>query len=484
VKLDKDFGGGRILFAVPECAPLTKTGGLGDVAGALPAALRALGVDVRVLLPAYGALPGKALARIEVLGRKVRLLESTLPSGVPLYLLDCPELYVRNGGPYQTGEGEDWPDNALRFGVLSRAAALLGGAASPLTWRPDVVHCNDWPTALAPVYLEREPQAAASLLTVHNLAFQGLFDPSVLPDLALPAADFSMQKLEFYGRLSFLKGGLACAGAISTVSPSYAAEIQTEAQGCGLDGLLRERRADLHGILNGIDTAIWDPAADPLIAAPYDPASLDAKRANKAALQRRMELRVDEEVPLLGMVGRLTHQKGIDLVLAAASELIGLPAQLAVLGKGDRAHEHSLAALAARHPGKVAVATGFNEELAHLIEAGADLFLMPSRFEPCGLNQMYSQRYGTIPIVRATGGLDDTVVDYDENTHTGTGFKFLHATADSLIATVKRALALFKRRDAVDALAGQIMRIDHGWHRSARRYLELYERVAAARRAA
>jgi starch synthase len=473
MRRDADFSALRVLFAVPECAPLTKTGGLGDVAGALPAALRALGVDVRVLLPAYGALPGREVARVELLGRQARILESELPAGVPLYLLDCPELYIRNGGPYQTGEGEDWPDNALRFGLLSRVAAMLGGGASPLDWRPHVVHCNDWPTALAPVYLQREDDRAASLLTVHNLAFQGLFEPAVLAQLALPPSDFSLHKLEFYGRLSFLKGGLACADALTTVSPAYAGEIQAEAQGCGLDGLLRHRRDALSGILNGIDDAVWDPARDRLIAERYDAASLDAKRANKAALQQRMDLRIDAEVPLLGMVGRLTHQKGIDLVIAAAADLVGLPAQLAVLGKGDRSHEHALKALAGRYPGQVAVAAGFNEELAHLIEAGADLFLMPSRFEPCGLNQMYSQRYGTPPVAHATGGLSDTVIDGE------TGFLFDRPERAALLETVRRALAA--RGDARHwrAIQRAGMARDFSWAEPARRYADLYLRLAS-----
>ncbi len=470
---EDDLTATRVLFVAPECAPLTKTGGLGDVAGALPAALRGLGVDVRVLLPAYGALPGRELARMELLGKRVRILESELPSGVSLYLLDCPELYIRNGGPYQTGEGEDWPDNALRFGLLSRVAALLGGADSPLDWRPDVVHCNDWPSGLAPLYLKREKHPAASLMTVHNLAFQGLFEAQALAGLALPPGDFSMDRLEFYGRMSFLKGGLACADAITTVSPAYAAEIQTEAQGCGLDGLLRHRRDALSGIINGIDDAVWDPARDRLIAQRYDAATLDAKRANKAALQQRMELRVDAELPLLGMVGRLTHQKGIDLVLAVADDLLQLPAQLAVLGKGDRAHEHALKALAARYPGQVAVATGFNEELAHLIEAGADVFLMPSRFEPCGLNQMYSQRYGTPPVAHATGGLSDTVIDGE------TGFLFDRPERAALLSAVGRALAA--RRDAPRwrAIQRAGMARDFSWAEPARRYADLYLRLAS-----
>jgi starch synthase len=479
MRFDKDFTGSRVLFAVPECAPLTKTGGLGDVAGALPAALRLLGVDARVLLPRYQTfdLHEKEIATAVLLGRQVRILESRLPSGVPLYLLDCPELYARNGGPYQSGEGEDWPDNALRFGVLSRTAALLGGAASPLDWRPDVVHCNDWPTALTPVYLKREADAAASVQTVHNLAFQGLFEPSVLGALELPQSDFSLERLEFYGRLSFLKGGLACADAVTTVSPTYAAEIQTEALGCGLDGLLRQRRDDLYGIINGIDTAVWDPAGDALIAARYDAATLDVKRTNKAALQRRMQLRLEEDLPLLGMVGRLTHQKGIDLVLAAAEDLVGLPAQLVVLGKGDRAHEQALAVLAARHPGRVAVATGFNEGLAHLIEAGADLFLMPSRFEPCGLNQMYSQRYGTPPVAHATGGLFDTITDGE------TGFLFEQPDRSALLAAVRRGLAARGEPRRWREIQRAGMARDFSWSEPARRYADLYLRLATRQRA-
>jgi len=469
---EKDLTVTRVLFVAPECAPLTKTGGLGDVAGALPPALREIGVDARVLLPAYGALPGRELATLDLLGKKVRLLESNLPSGVPLYLLDCPDLYRRNGGPYQTAQGEDWPDNALRFGVLSRAAALLGGAASPLDWRPDVVHCNDWPTALAPVYLEREPDAAASLMTVHNLAFQGLFEPSVLRALGLPQSDYSVEKLEFYGRLSFLKGGLVCADALTTVSPTYSGEIQSEALGCGLDGVLRERHADLSGIANGIDTTVWDPAGDALIARNYDAAAIDAKRINKRALQERLGLAADEEVPLLGMVGRLTHQKGIDLVLAAADALVALPAQLAVLGKGDRDHEHALAALAARYPGTVAVANGFNEELAHLIEAGADVFLMPSRFEPCGLNQMYSQRYGTPPVAHATGGLIDTISDGE------TGFLFDRPESGALLGAVRRALALRRDPGRWRAMQRAGMTRDFSWAEPARRYADLYLRLA------
>jgi starch synthase len=382
----------RVLFVTPECAPMTKTGGLGDVSAALPEALRAGGVDVRTLLPGYKevleASGGATLrATVQVLGEQCRLYEAQ-----PFLVVDCPQLYVRDGGPYQTNDGRDWEDNALRFGVLSKIAALLATPRSPLAWRPQVVHCNDWPTGLTPVYLEGEPQRAATLMTVHNLAFQGNFDAGRLGELELAPSCFTMEGVEFHGKLSFLKGGLSYADALTTVSPAYAREIQTPDLGCGLDGLLRKRRSVLTGILNGIDTGTWDPATDARIARRYDAASLEGKAENKAALQQRLRLPVDDELPLLGAVGRFTHQKGIDLLAAAAEELLAMPAQLVVLGKGEPEYERALAALAARHPGRVAVAIGFDEDLAHAIEAGADVFLMPSRFEHCGLNQMYSQR--------------------------------------------------------------------------------------------
>ena len=458
----------NVLFVTPECAPLTKTGGLGDVSAALPAALRALGLDVRTLLPRYGEAPGgAAIARMKVLGYECRLLQAGT-----MLLLDCPQLYMRDGGPYQTHDGHDWDDNALRFGVLSKAAALLGSAASPLEWRPDVVHCQDWPTALAPAYLHFEARRAATLMTVHNLAFQGNFDAALLGTLELPAASFHMDGLEFHGRLSFLKGGIAYADAVSTVSPSYAREIQGEELGCGMDGLLRRRREVLTGILNGIDVEDWNPATDPRLAQRYDPHTLEAKAANKGALQRRMGLELDDDLPLLGVVSRLTHQKGTDLIAGAAEELAAMPAQLALLGKGQRAQEEALLALAARHPGRIAVRVGFDEDLAHAIEAGADLFLMPSRFEPCGLNQMYSQRYGTPPVARATGGLIDTIVDGV------TGFLFEGADAAALIAAVRRALAAYRDPARWARIQRAGMSADFSWSAAARRYADLYARLA------
>ena len=455
---------------------MTKTGGLGDVTQALPQALRDQGVEVRTLLPGYPAVLDyfghkQRIADFDVLGFECRLLAAE-----SFLLLDCPALYVRDGGPYQAGDGRDWDDNALRFGVLSRTAALLGTPASPLGWRPHIVHCHDWPAGLAPVYLSDEPERAATLMTVHNLAFQGNYDAALLGRLELPPSAFSLDGVEFFGKLSFLKGGLARADALSTVSPTYAAEIQRPPLGCGLDGLLRHRAGVLSGILNGIDTRVWDPAADPLIAERYDAASLERKAANKAALQRRMGLVSAPNVPLLGMVARFTHQKGADLVAAAAETFAALPAQLAIVGKGDRALEEALLGLAARHPGTIAVRIAFDETLAHAVEAGADLFLMPSRFEPCGLNQMYSQRYGTPPVVRRTGGLADTVEDGV------TGFVFEGPEGEALVAAVRRALAAYADAPRWKAIQRAGMGRDFSWPAAARRYADLYRRLATPRR--
>jgi starch synthase len=463
----------RVLFVTPECAPLTKTGGLGDVSAALPAALRSMGFDVRTLIPGYREVLSVVEERLAAIPIRILGFDCRLREAGTMLVLDCPALYVRDGGPYQTHDGQDWEDNALRFGALAKAAALLATPASPLEWRPQVVHCQDWPAALAPAYLHFETQRAATLMTIHNLAFQGNFDAGLLGRLGLPPESFNLEGLEFHGRLSFLKGGIAYADAVSTVSPSYAREIQGEELGCGLDGLLRRRREALSGILNGIDTAEWDPASDPRIAQRYDVHTLEAKALNKAALQGRMGLRQDEDLPLLGMVSRFTRQKGADVVAAAGDELAAMPAQLALLGKGERAVEDALRALAARHPGRIAVQVGFDEELAHGIEAGADLFLMPSRFEPCGLNQMYSQRYGTPPVARATGGLIDTIVDGV------TGFLFEGADAAALIAAVRRALAAYRDTARWARIQRAGMAADFSWGAAARRYADLYARLAS-----
>jgi starch synthase len=482
----------RLLFATPECAPLVKTGGLADVSAALPAALAARGIDARVLLPGYrqvlAQLPDRReIARFAPMADfpSARLLQGQMAAGVPRIVLDCPELYDRPGGPYQDEAGSDWSDNALRFGLLSRVAALLGSAGSPLAWQPHVVHCNEWQTGLAPAYLRYAAGArAATLLTIHNLAFQGIFEPELVAALGLPADCFGPEGVEYYGKLSFLKAGLQFADAITTVSPGYAREIQSEALGFGMHGLLAARTDRLYGILNGIDTGLWNPATDPLIECGYSADTLASKMINKRALQRRLGLATAPDVPLFAVVSRLTEQKGLDWLLQITPRLLALPAQLALLGGGDAELERGFVALAQRHPQQMSASIGFDEPLAHLIEAGADAFLMPSRFEPCGMNQMYSQRYGTPPVVRATGGLADTVVDCTPATlaqGSASGFVFREPSAAALLAAVERAAGAWREPATWRALQRNGMARDFGWGASARRYAEIYATLATSR---
>lgn len=475
----------RVLFAASEYAPLTKTGGLADVAAALPAALRRRGADVRVLLPGYrevlaGLDRPQIVAELQRLGSfpPARVLAAAAPDGQPLLVLACPELFERDGGPYLDPAGRDWPDNALRFGYLSYVAAMFGGNACPGDWRPQVLHCNDWQTGLAPAYLHWSfTRAAPALMTIHNLAYQGIFPPAFVARLGLPAQSLDVDGVEYFGSLSFLKAGLYYADRINTVSPTYAREIQAEPLGFGLHGLLAGRSRALEGILNGIDTAVWDPASDRALSATYDADSLERKARNTFALRQRFGLQQRPEIPLLGVVSRLVAQKGIDLVVDAAAALLDLPAQLIVLGTGDVSIERDLTRLARSRRGSVAVIEVFDEALSHLIEAGADMFLMPSRFEPCGLNQMYSQRYGTPPIVRRTGGLADSVVDCTPATlaaGTATGFVFDEASAPALLTAVRRAMAVWRDPPAWQSLQRNAMAREFGWEVSAGRYLDLY----------
>jgi len=473
----------NVLFVASEIAPWVKTGGLGDVAAALPEALRVAGADVRVLVPAYPALKAAfpAAPLLATLpsgnafhGAALRAVHTA--QGMPLYLLECDACFDRSGNPYLGPGGRDWPDNALRFGLLARIAALLAGTASPLAWRPDVLHCNDWQTALAPAYLHYLPHGgarAATVVTIHNLAFQGLFSRDLLPALNLPEHAWAIDGVEYHGHLSFLKAGLQFADAITTVSPAYAQEIQTEAGGMGMNGLLRHRAEHLRGILNGIDTVQWNPAADPVLAKPYDARRLAAKVANTVALRAELGLADAPKMPLLGIISRFTEQKGLDLVAGIAVELAALPVQLAVLGSGERSIEQTFRTIAAQRPQQFAVRIGFDERLAHRIEAGADIFLMPSRFEPCGLNQMYSLRYGTPPIVRATGGLTDTVIDAAEAD--GNGFVFSETTPEALLAAIRRAAMLWRDTPRWRKLQRRGMQADFGWGPAAQRYIDLYQ---------
>jgi len=477
----------RVLFVTSEIAPLIKTGGLADVSAALPAALHGIGVDMRVLLPGYTQVL-KALPSLQLVAHfsglpgfpDANLLRGMLPNGVPLWVIDCPEMYQRGGGAYQDEHGIDWADNAQRFGLLSKIAAVLASADSPLNWEPDVVHCNDWQAGLTPAYLHFSNNPAPCVMTVHNLAFQGIFPPQLTAQLGLPAECFQMNGVEFHGSLSFLKAGLYYANHITTVSPSYAKEIQSEALGFGLQGLLADRQKDLTGILNGIDTGEWNPAIDPDLARTYDAEHLEAKSANKLELQRRVGLHVDPEIPLFGLVGRFAHQKGLDVVLEIAPQLIAMPAQLVLLGSGDAQLQRQALELLHRHFGQIGVYVGFDEGLSHLIEAGADLFLMPSRFEPCGLNQMYSQRYGTPPIVHATGGLIDSVVDCNDATlaqGTASGFVFDDLDAPALLAAAHRAVAAYHDKKTWRALQRNGMSKNFGWDSSAEAYHHIYTQL-------
>ena len=477
----------KVLFATSEAAPLIKTGGLADVSGALPAALRGIGVDVRVLVPGYRQVIAQ-LARHKVAAAfdnlpgfpSSRLLSGTMANDVPIWVLDCPGLYRRAGGPYQNAGGHDWPDNARRFGLLSRVAALLGSSESPLKWHPDLVHCNDWQTGLTPVYLRFAQGAAPSVFTIHNMAFQGNFAAATVQELHLPPSCFGINGVEFYGHMSFLKAGLFYADHITTVSPNYAKEIQQEALGFGMQGLLAARRDDLTGILNGIDTGEWNPATDKHIARKYGIGRMAGKAADKKFLQGRMGLGLEPGVPLLGVVSRFTHQKGIDLILEIAPRLIGLPAQLVILGGGEAQMQQAASGLSRSYPGKIGTQIGFSEELAHQIKAGADMFIMPSRFEPCGLNQLYSQRYGTPPIVHATGGLVDSVVDCTAETlrdGTASGFVFSGMTAENLFAAIQRAVGLYHDRCKWKILRKNCMVKNSGWENSAEVYRSIYLKV-------
>jgi starch synthase len=475
-----------ILLVASEARPFAKTGGLADVIGALPHALARLGHRVTIVLPKYrgtqtdGATGEAAHVPFGIHEYPVRFIEQSLGEGVTAVLIDAPALYDREG--LYGDRGGEYGDNAFRFAVLSRGAleyARIRGR------RFSVIHAHDWQGSLAPVYartvLRDDPIVGGvrTVLTIHNLAFQGMFDPKELTWIGLGADLYNPALLEFYGRASALKGGIVFSDVLTTVSPTYAREILTPDYGFGFDGILRTREADLTGILNGIDTATWDPRADRFLPVHFDAASLDRKAEVKRHLLQQAGLRADDTAlrrPLIGIVTRLTHQKGCDLLGAAADRLMSLDASWVMLGSGDAWCENLWRQLAAVFPERVAARVGFDETLAHLIEAGADMFLMPSWYEPCGLNQMYSSRYGTLPIVRATGGLQDTVVDADEAEGEPDGFKFLHYTGEALLRAVERALAVFRNEPSRWRTMQQNgMRRDFSWDVSAREYVKVYK---------
>ncbi len=486
----------KVLYVCTELFPLLKTGGLGDVGGALPPALREAGCDVRVLLPGFPAiragagpsrlprafplqLPAGQGPRVEDLGlsEPPAVHPVTLPgSALPAYLLDVRALFDRPGDPYRDSHG----DNGIRFALLAWAAACIGQGLDP-HWQPDVLHCHDWHTGLAPLYLRQMampgPPAAASVFTIHNLAYQGIFPDSLFPQLGLPDYLFGIDGIEFWGQVSFMKAGLRSADRITTVSPTYAREILGSEQGCGLDGLLRARSSVVSGILNGVDYEVWNPARDGVLRHPYDWGSIADKVKAKVELQRRIGLQERPDAMVFGVVSRLTEQKGLHLVEALTDELVSMGGQLAVLGAGDVPLEQAFRRAAARHPGGIAVDIGYDESLAHAIMGGADVIMVPSRFEPCGLTQLYGLRYGALPLVHRVGGLADTVVDATaHNLEAGlaTGFVFDDYTTQGLRSAVHRALRLYAQPVVWAAVQQRAMRQRFDWGEAAAQYTSLY----------
>ena len=495
----------RILVVASEVVGFAKTGGLADVAGSLPRALAKRGHEVAVVMPYYRAVrfgknPPKPTSHVlhVPIGTRIlacKVFQSKLPgTEVPIYFIDAPEYFDRDDvyhgrGLYQAtmpgGYKSDYPDNAERFAFFSRAALEV---IPTIRFQPDIVHANDWQTGLVPAYLSEvfrtNPKYAniRSLFTIHNIAYQGMFGADVMRMTGLPGWMFNPKQLEFHGQLNFLKSGVVFADAVNTVSPTYAREIQTVEYGCGMEGLLIENKEKLSGIVNGVDYDVWNPAIDPLLPEPYDATNVfERKPASKAELQKRFGLPVDPAKPVLGLVARLVSQKGIDLILSSAPGFLDLGCQLIFLGDGDREFHDQLTSFHAKHPQQVGIYLGFQEQLAHLVEAGSDLFLMPSRYEPSGLNQLYSLKYGTPPVVRATGGLADTIMNANEENlanGTGTGFSFDDYTAKALYETVKWALMLYRDRPKdFQKVVLTAMRQDWSWERSAADYEALYRRL-------
>jgi starch synthase len=478
----------QVLAVTPEIFPLIKTGGLADVTGALPIALARQGIATKTLIPGFPQVL-KAVAKSAPLhqypamhGGKASVFATSV-AGLDLLVLDAPHLFDRPGGPYGDSTGADWPDNWRRFSALSFAGADIAAGAIA-GYRPDVVHAHDWQAALTLAYM-RYGQAAGtpSVMTVHNLAFQGRFGAGIFGELGLPAEAMSLDGVEYYGGVGFLKAGLQAAWAITTVSPTYAQEIRTPDFGMGLDGLVSMRSADLHGIVNGIDVETWDPQTDAHLKATYSQKILKKRSANKKAVEERFGLAHDDS-PIFCVVSRLTWQKGLDMLVGVLDEVLASGARLAVLGSGDAALEGALLAGAARHRGRMGVVIGYDEALSHLMQGGCDAIIIPSRFEPCGLTQLYGLRYGCVPIVARTGGLADTVIDANEaalSAGVATGFQFDAESGDALLNAIKRAVAIYADRPAWATMQRQGMKSDVSWDRSAAKYAELYRSLVARR---
>jgi len=476
----------KILYISSEAFPLIKTGGLADVAGSLPIALQDNDQDVCLLLPAYQSIleqltNKKVVAETRHYGKKIRILETILPgSSIKTWLVDCPQMFDRPGNPYMADDGTPWPDNAQRYALFSKTAVDIALNRCGLCWQPDVVHCNDWQSALVPALLKTFPQGPATIFTIHNLAYQGVFSSETFFDLGLPDGLWGMYGLEFYGQFSFIKGGLVYSDRINTVSPTYAKEIQQPELGYGLDPLLSHRHSHLSGIINGIDTDIWNPLKDTNLAQNYSSKTLNKKTKNKLILQQQLNLPVEANMPVIGMISRLVEQKGLQSILGAMPHLMDMPLQIIILGSGEKHYEKSLLNWAKQYPDKLSINIGYNEVLAHQIEAAADIYLMPSTFEPCGLNQLYSLRYGTLPLARNVGGLADTVIDVNEQTlksKTANGFIVTEDTAEALTTTMKFAIETYQNKKVWKQLQLNAMTPDRSWQSSALQYIELYEKA-------
>lgn len=478
----------KILFVASECAPFVKTGGLADVIGALPKALVALGDSVRILLPAYPALRqtmklGKYVLQIKKLHGGPARLVAVKAEGLDLLLLDAPHLYDRKGNIYIAPDGKDWPDNHLRFGALAQVGAQVAQNGIK-GWVPDVVNGHDWQAGLLPAYLRQSKgKSPKSVLTIHNIAFQGVFAAKTCEELGLSRSMFTPDGMEYYGNIGFLKTGIAYSDKICTVSPTYAREIMLPEFGMGLEGLLQARAADVSGILNGIDLDVWNPETDTDLPMAYSVQSLKRKARNRAEVEKRFNLSPNPDAPLFCVISRLTSQKGLDLLLEVLPWLTGRGARLALLGTGDKTIEAGFISAARTHAGSVGVIIGYNEPLSHLMQGGSDAILIPSRFEPCGLTQLYGLRYGTLPVVARTGGLADTVIDANEAAliaDCATGLQFAPVTAPALGQAINRTCDLFAQPKIWASMARHAMRHPVGWDKSALAYHNLYKQMIKA----
>jgi len=481
----------KILLVSSEVAPFAKTGGLADVAGSLPAVLKAAGCEVAVFTLLYretkkgdfNIKPIKKGIKAELIKAKFDFsLHHRNKDGVDFYFIEKDEFYNRDF-IYGTPEYE-YPDNAIRFGFFANATLA---AAAEIGFKPDIIHCNDWQSGLIPFYLKHKSKnlkffsGTKTLFSVHNLAYQGLFAKDAMEDVGVGYDFFTFESLEFYGKFSFIKSGLLYSDAISTVSKGYGREILRKEYGCGLEGLLNSRKDDIYGILNGADYSQWNPETDKFITANYSQSNLAGKKECKKDLLTHMKLPINENIPLLGIVSRLAHQKGIDIIAESIKAIINLGCYLVILGTGEEKYHKLLTGLAKQYPNNLAVDIAFDNALAHKIEAGCDMFLMPSRYEPCGLNQMYSLKYATIPVVRATGGLDDTIIDYTQKPKEGNGFKFQKATSEDFLTALEKAVNVYKDKENWQKLMIRAMKFDFSWKHSAQEYIKLYNKICPAK---